>query len=136
MALPLLNTIDDIFFKPEVWSFSYCRRAVIMIFTLGSQYVIAMFMTDISVTLGIAGSTGNTALAFILPALFYYKLSEKDTRDPYQVAALSLVVLGGFFLVVSTTVTLVDAASESQDASIGAACNPSALDTNPDNVRT
>ena len=50
--------------------------------------------------------------------------------------ALSLVVLGGFFLVVSTTVTLVDAATESQDASIGAACNTSALDGDPANVRT
>jgi amino acid permease len=35
----------------------------------------AMFVPDISVPLGIAGSTGSTSVSFILPALFYLKLS-------------------------------------------------------------
>jgi hypothetical protein len=77
------------------------RRFAFMFFTVGSAYAIAMvrmgracarvwmhgtrvtwrglhgqLVSDVSVVLGIAGSTGSTAISFVLPPLFILKLSD------------------------------------------------------------
>ena len=58
LALPCYNTLDNVLFPPEKWNFSYCRRAVILAVVGGIQFTIAVLVDDISVPLGIAGSTG------------------------------------------------------------------------------
>ena len=87
-----------------------------------------MFVPDISVPLGIAGSTGSTAVSFILPSLFYLKLSPKPRTSCPKVAALVLFVVGCMFFVVSTVVTLMDAVVEDEDdLDLSNLCNKSAL---------
>lgn len=88
----------------------------------------AMFVPDISVPLGIAGSTGSTSVSFILPSLFYLKLSPAPTRSKQKVLALALFIVGCMFLIVSTVVTLIDAAKEDDnDVDLGFVCNRTLL---------
>jgi len=81
----------------------------------GCQYAIALFVPDISVPLGIAGSTGSTSICFILPTLFYLKLAPNKGMTLKRFVAGFIFLLGVCFFVISTTVTLLDAAEESAD---------------------
>eukprot|EP00729_Bicosta_minor_P017970 gene17970-35255_t len=94
LAHPCFGTMDEILFNPEVWGYSSCRKAIIMGVMVAIQYVIAMFVPDISVPLGIAGSTGSTAVSFILPSLFYMKLSPKPRTSCPKVASMILFIIG------------------------------------------
>jgi hypothetical protein len=67
LALPCLGAIDELIFSPDRWEFSYCRRSAIMLVVVSCQFTVALFVTDISVPLGIAGSTGCVFLYSCLP---------------------------------------------------------------------
>ncbi|KAI9755465.1 MAG: hypothetical protein M1835_000823 [Candelina submexicana] len=43
------------------------------------SYIVAMTVTSLSTVLAYVGSTGSTAISFILPGLFYYKISAPDS---------------------------------------------------------
>ncbi len=43
------------------------------------SYIVAMTVTSLSTVLAYVGSTGSTAISFILPGLFYYKISSPDS---------------------------------------------------------
>ena len=46
------------------------------------SYIVAMTVSSLSKVLAYVGSTGSTSISFILPGLFYYKISAPDS--PYH----------------------------------------------------
>lgn len=46
------------------------------------SYIAAMTVTSLQTVLAYVGSTGSTSISFILPGLFYYKISAPDS--PHQ----------------------------------------------------
>ena len=55
------------------------RFAAITTAILIFSYIIAMTVTSLSKVLAYVGSTGSTSISFILPGLFYYKISSPDS---------------------------------------------------------
>lgn len=43
------------------------------------SYIVAMTVTSLEKVLAYVGSTGSTSISFILPGLFYYKISSPDS---------------------------------------------------------
>ena len=55
------------------------RFAAITTVIIILSYILAMAVSSLSAVLGYVGSTGSTAVSFILPGLFYYKISAPDS---------------------------------------------------------
>ncbi|CAD0021779.1 unnamed protein product, partial [Aureobasidium pullulans] len=55
------------------------RFAVITTVIIILSYIVAMTVSSLSVVLAYVGSTGSTSISFILPGLFYYKISSPDS---------------------------------------------------------
>jgi amino acid permease len=72
--VPLLQTgkkrNDDI---------SEIRFAVITTAIIILSYIVAMTVSSLEAVLAYVGSTGSTSISFILPGLFYYKISSPDS---------------------------------------------------------
>eukprot|EP00038_Savillea_parva_P001843 m.107828 g.107828 ORF g.107828 m.107828 type:complete len:482 (-) comp10635_c0_seq4:78-1523(-) len=105
LAHPCIGAVEALFFND--WAFSYKRRAIEVACIVGPAFTIAFFVADVSIVLGVAGSTGSTLIGFILPGLFYMVLNPEEKVG--RVIAALLMILGVVFLCVSTWVTLQDA---------------------------
>lgn len=57
---------------------SELRFAVITTVILVLSYITALSVTSLDTMLAFVGSTGSTSISFILPGLFYYKISDPD----------------------------------------------------------
>ncbi|KAG0013374.1 hypothetical protein BGZ80_011117 [Entomortierella chlamydospora] len=57
------------------------------------SYIIAMTVSELEVVLSLVGSTGSTAISFILPGSFYYKLHK---NDPWTLRKILSVCLAGY----------------------------------------
>lgn len=57
---------------------SELRFAVITTVILVLGYITALSVTSLDTMLAFVGSTGSTSISFILPGLFYYKISDPD----------------------------------------------------------
>lgn len=77
---------------------SDARFAAITTVIIVLSYIVAMTVSSLEAVLSYVGSTGSTSISFILPGLFYYKISspESDTQqrlmkedDEAEVDALS-----------------------------------------------
>ncbi|KAH0296861.1 hypothetical protein KCU71_g13700, partial [Aureobasidium melanogenum] len=55
------------------------RFAIITTAIIILSYIVAMTVSSLSVVLAYVGSTGSTSISFILPGLFYYKISSPDS---------------------------------------------------------
>ncbi|KAH0296917.1 hypothetical protein KCU71_g13667, partial [Aureobasidium melanogenum] len=55
------------------------RFAIITTVIIILSYIVAMTVSSLSVVLAYVGSTGSTSISFILPGLFYYKISSPDS---------------------------------------------------------
>ncbi|KAF4979981.1 hypothetical protein FZEAL_3935 [Fusarium zealandicum] len=55
------------------------RFAVLTTFILIFAYMTALSVTSLDRVLAFVGSTGSTSISFILPGLFYYKISDPDS---------------------------------------------------------
>jgi hypothetical protein len=55
------------------------RFAAITTFIIVLSYIVAMTVNSLSVVLAYVGSTGSTSISFILPGVFYYKISAPDS---------------------------------------------------------
>lgn len=55
------------------------RFAIITTAIIILSYTVAMTVSSLSVVLAYVGSTGSTSISFILPGLFYYKISSPDS---------------------------------------------------------
>lgn len=108
---------------PSQRGFSYLRRGFEAFFVIGLGYAIAMVVEDVSVVLGLAGSTGSTAISFILPSLFFCRLHPAPYWSLKKGSAVVLGVLGLIFLFVSTVVTVLAASSSEDSLSLASLCN-------------
>ena len=55
------------------------RFALITTVIIILSYIVAMTVSSLSTVLAYVGSTGSTSISFILPGLFYYKISSPDS---------------------------------------------------------
>ncbi|KAI9758766.1 MAG: hypothetical protein M4579_002869 [Chaenotheca gracillima] len=58
------------------------RFAAISTAIIVLSYIVAMTVSSLEAVLAYVGSTGSTSISFILPGLFYYKISDPDS--PHQ----------------------------------------------------
>ncbi len=58
---------------------SETRFAVLSTTIIVLSYVVAMTVLSLERVLAYVGSTGSTSISFILPGLFYYKISDPDS---------------------------------------------------------
>eukprot|EP01031_Cornospumella_fuschlensis_P028965 gene28965-34956_t len=70
------------------------RFAVVTVVFLIVTLVIALSVTDISIVLSVAGSTGSTIVAFILPGFAYYEFTKNEEPSWKRFGALALGYLG------------------------------------------
>lgn len=82
-------------------------------FLLLLGYILAVSIKSFALVLAIVGATGSTAISFILPGLFGYKLIGSETDDPsglerlLQTLALVLSIWGVFVMVICLYSSLV-----------------------------
>ncbi|KAF5387351.1 hypothetical protein D9757_005793 [Collybiopsis confluens] len=76
------------------------KHTVLTLAIIVSTYTIAYLVDDLKIVLSFVGSTGSTTISFILPGLFYWKMSrgDEDSRLLNR-AALALAVYGMFIFV-------------------------------------
>jgi hypothetical protein len=65
---------------------SELRFAILTTILLVLAYVVALTVTSLERVLAYVGSTGSTAISFILPGLFYYKISDPDSIHHQRLA--------------------------------------------------
>lgn len=66
---------------------------------LGS-YIIAITVSELEVVLSLVGSTGSTAISFILPGIFYWKLHAHHPWDVRKVLSVCLTVYGSMVMII------------------------------------
>jgi len=65
--------------RPKAEDMSDLRFAVITTLIIILSYMVAMTVSSLEKVLAYVGSTGSTSISFILPGLFYYKISSPDS---------------------------------------------------------
>lgn len=65
--------------KAKSEEMSELRFAILTTTIIILSYIVAMTVTSLDRVLAYVGSTGSTAISFILPGLFYYKISSPDS---------------------------------------------------------
>ncbi|TKA67390.1 hypothetical protein B0A55_07826 [Friedmanniomyces simplex] len=75
----LLNGTQKVPIRPKPEDMSELRFAVITTAIIILSYVVAMTVSSLDKVLAYVGSTGSTSISFILPGLFYYKISSPDS---------------------------------------------------------
>ena len=56
------------------------RFAILTTLTIVLSFIVAMTVSSLEKVLAYVGSTGSTTISFILPGLFYYKISSPDSQ--------------------------------------------------------
>ncbi|OBZ74208.1 Vacuolar amino acid transporter 5 [Grifola frondosa] len=77
------------------------KHTLLSVGIIASGFMIAYFVDDLQMVLSFVGSTGSTTISFILPGLFYWKLSRNDPNANKMLtkAALGLAIYGMFIFV-------------------------------------
>lgn len=72
------------------------KHAVLTIAIVLSGFIIAYFVDNLQMVLSFVGSTGSTTVSFILPGLFFWKLTRNDsgTSKMLNRTALALAIYG------------------------------------------
>ncbi|KAH7063215.1 transmembrane amino acid transporter protein-domain-containing protein [Macrophomina phaseolina] len=65
--------------QPKAEPMSELRFAIITTIIIVLSYITAMTVSSLEKVLAYVGSTGSTAISFILPGIFYYKISSPDS---------------------------------------------------------
>ena len=76
-SAPLLGATSQPIARSD--TISELRFAVITTVIIILSYVVAMAVSSLDKVLAYVGSTGSTSISFILPGLFYYKISAPDS---------------------------------------------------------
>lgn len=58
------------------------------------SYIISFFVVDLGLVLNLVGSTGSTTICYILPGVFYLKLTQGEPWTVLRVAALMMMCSG------------------------------------------
>ncbi|OCH96252.1 hypothetical protein OBBRIDRAFT_765760 [Obba rivulosa] len=79
--------------SPDMSPLKHCLLTVGVVV---SGFVIAYFVDDLQTVLSFVGATGSTTISFILPGLFYWKLTRSDPSSNKMLsrAALGLAIYG------------------------------------------
>ncbi|KAK0263766.1 hypothetical protein LTS09_002117 [Friedmanniomyces endolithicus] len=75
----LLNGTQKVPLRPKPDDMGELRFAIITTAIIILSYIVAMTVSSLDKVLAYVGSTGSTAISFILPGLFYYKISSPDS---------------------------------------------------------
>jgi len=70
---------------------------------MGGTFLVAFFLSDLSIVFSIIGATGSTMLCYILPGIFYLSLQWGKGWKLKKIGALVLVI-AGFMIMVSALV--------------------------------
>lgn len=65
---------------------SELRWTILTTFILVTSYLVAMAVSSLEVVLSYVGATGSTAISFILPGLFYWKITQQDPEGYHPIA--------------------------------------------------
>ena len=65
--------------RPKPEDMTELRFAIITTVIIILSYIVAMTVSSLDKVLAYVGSTGSTSISFILPGLFYYKISSPDS---------------------------------------------------------
>lgn len=76
-VLPTASSSNDSHGSPAA-PMSDLRFAILSTFIIVGSYGTALTVSNLTRVLAYVGSTGSTAISFILPGLFYYKISDPD----------------------------------------------------------
>lgn len=76
-TIPLLTPAAPT--SPRNDSISELRFAILTTFIIVLSYTTAMTVSSLDKVLAYVGSTGSTSISFILPGLFYYKISDPES---------------------------------------------------------
>ncbi|RPD64134.1 vacuolar amino acid transporter 5 [Lentinus tigrinus ALCF2SS1-7] len=77
------------------------KHTLLTVAIVASGFTIAYFVDDLKLVLSFVGSTGSTTISFILPGLFWWKLSRDDpsANKTLSRASLGLAIYGMFIFV-------------------------------------
>jgi amino acid permease len=73
---------------------------------LVASYIIAITVSELDLVLSFVGSTGSTAVSFILPGSFYYKLHQNDPWTGRKILSVCLFTYGLLIMVVCLTANI------------------------------
>jgi len=92
------DMVDEDHVHTEMTSFKHTLLTTAII---GFGFMIAFFVDDLQLVLSFVGATGSTTISFILPGLFYWKLTRNDptTSKSLNRAALALSIYGACIFV-------------------------------------
>ncbi|KAJ4469594.1 transmembrane amino acid transporter protein-domain-containing protein [Lentinula aciculospora] len=80
---------------------SHTKHTILTLAIIAATFTIAYLVDDLKIVLSFVGSTGSTTISFILPGLFYWKLSRGDENSRVSNrAALALAAYGAFIFVI------------------------------------
>jgi len=68
------------------------KHALLTAGIIASGFTIAYFVNDLQMVLSFVGSTGSTTISFILPGLFYWKLTHNDPTASKALARASIAL--------------------------------------------
>ncbi|KFY17382.1 hypothetical protein V492_00715 [Pseudogymnoascus sp. VKM F-4246] len=83
-AAPLLPSAAGHSGKPEV--IGDVKFAAITTVIVVLSYIVAMSVSSLDTVLAYVGATGSTSISFILPGIFYYKISSPDSIHHQRLA--------------------------------------------------
>ncbi|CAL1714589.1 unnamed protein product [Somion occarium] len=77
---------------------SKLKHTLLTLAIVASGFTIAYFVDNLQMVLSFVGSTGSTTISFILPGLFYWKLTRNDpnANKTLNKASLALAIYGMF----------------------------------------
>ncbi|KAF9071543.1 transmembrane amino acid transporter protein-domain-containing protein [Rhodocollybia butyracea] len=76
------------------------KHTLLTLGIIASTFTIAFLVDDLKIVLSFVGSTGSTTISFILPGLFYWKLTRGDESSKgLNRAAIALATYGAFIFV-------------------------------------
>ncbi|RDB23312.1 Vacuolar amino acid transporter 5 [Hypsizygus marmoreus] len=93
------DEVDDD--EPKHTDMTTFKHAILTSAIIASGFTIAYIVDDLQMVLSFVGSTGSTTISFILPGLFYWKLTRDDPSKSKTLnrAALGLAFYGGLIFV-------------------------------------
>ncbi|NXE78535.1 S38A4 protein, partial [Cochlearius cochlearius] len=107
VLFPVRSSISALLFPKT--PFSWIRHFLIAAVILAFNNLLVIFVPTIKDIFGFIGASSATMLIFILPALFYVRLVEKEPlRSPQKIGALIFLILGIIFMIVSMTLIVMD----------------------------
>nr|CAB3266256.1 sodium-coupled neutral amino acid transporter 2 [Phallusia mammillata] len=87
--------------------FSWAIHLGIMMFLLTFINILVIFVPSIREVFGIIGATASTMLVFVLPCVFFLKLSPLKLKSPKKISALVMCIIGLCLMVESLTVIII-----------------------------